>query len=105
MFAMGLIFQVPLFVVAVARAGIVSTRQLRKNRRYAIVLAALVGAALPGDAITMILETAPIVVLYEVGILVSRLLERRDRRQESARERDAAAGSPPPPPPTSPIPS
>jgi len=102
MFAMGLIFQVPLFVVAVARAGIVSTRQLRKNRRYAIVLAALVGAALPGDAITMLLETAPIVVLYEVGIVVSRLLERRDRRQERARERDAAAGSPPAPP-TSPI--
>ena len=104
MFAMGLIFQVPLFVVAVARAGIVSVRQLRKNRRYAIVLAALVGAALPGDAITMILETAPIVVLYEVGILVSRLLERRDRRRERAAERDAAASSPPPPP-TSPIPS
>lgn len=102
MFAMGLIFQVPLFVVALARSGIVSTRQLRKNRRYAIVVAALVGAALPGDAITMILETAPIIVLYEVGILVSRLLERRDRRQERARERDAAAGSPPPPP-TSPI--
>ena len=104
MFAMGLIFQVPLFVVAVARAGIVSTRQLRKNRRYAIVLAALVGAALPGDAVTMILETAPIVVLYEVGILVSALLERRDRRRERAAERDAAASTPPPPP-TSPIPS
>ncbi len=104
MFAMGLIFQVPLFVVALARAGIVSTRQLRKNRRYAIVVAALVGAALPGDAITMILETAPIVVLYEVGILVSTVLERRDRRRERAAERDAAASTPPPPP-TSPIPS
>ena len=103
MFAMGLIFQVPLFVVALARSGIVTTRQLRKHRRYAIVVAALVGAALPGDAITMILETTPIVVLYEVGILVSRLLERRDRRRERSRERDAA--STPPPPPTSPIPS
>ncbi len=104
MFAMGLIFQVPLFVVAVQRAGIISTRGLRKNRRYAIVVAALVGAALPGDAITMILETAPIVVLYEVGILVSALLDRRDRRRERARERGAAASTPPPPP-TPPIPS
>jgi sec-independent protein translocase protein TatC len=103
MFAMGLIFQVPLFVVAIARAGIVSVRQLRKNRRYAIVVAALVGAALPGDAITMILETTPIVVLYEVGILVSALLERRDRRRERAQERSAATGTPPPP--TPPIPS
>jgi sec-independent protein translocase protein TatC len=103
MFAMGLIFQVPLFVVAIARAEIVSVRTLRKNRRYAIVVAALVGAALPGDAITMLLETAPIVVLYEVGIVVAALLERRDRRRERAQERGAAAGSPPPP--TPPIPS
>jgi sec-independent protein translocase protein TatC len=103
MFAMGLIFQVPLFVVAVARAGIITTGQLRKHRRYAIVLAALVGAALPGDAVTMLLETAPIIVLYEVGILVSRLLERRDRRRERASERGGApSASPPPPPPPMP---
>ena len=48
MLAMGLIFQVPLFVVAIARAGIVTVRQLRHNRRYAIVLAALVGGAAAG---------------------------------------------------------
>jgi sec-independent protein translocase protein TatC len=99
MFAMGLIFQVPLFVVAIARAEIVSVRTLRKNRRYAIVLAALVGAALPGDAITMALETAPIVVLYEVGILVSALLARRDRRRERAAQRAGSTSAPPPPPP------
>src|SRR5579862_4010471 len=99
MFAMGLIFQVPLFVVAIARAEIVSVRTLRKNRRYAIVLAALVGAALPGDAVTMLLETAPIVVLYEVGILVSALLARRDRRRERAAQRAGPTSAPPPPPP------
>ena len=103
--AMGVIFQVPLFVVAVARAGIVTTRQLRHNRRYAIVLAALVAAALPGDAITMTLETVPIVVLYEVGILVTSLLDRRDARRERARQREAAATSTTPPPPPPPIPS
>jgi sec-independent protein translocase protein TatC len=98
MLAMGVIFQVPLFVVALSRAGIVTTRQLRHNRRYAIVLAALVAALLPGDAITMILETLPIIVLYEVGIWVSVALDRRDARRERARMR-AAAGPPPPPPP------
>jgi sec-independent protein translocase protein TatC len=101
--AMGVIFQVPLLVVAVARAGIVSVRQLRKNRRYAIVLAALVAAVLPGDAITMTLETVPIVVLYEVGILVSAMLERRDGRRERARERAEASSPPPPPPPPIPF--
>ena len=104
--AMGVIFQVPLLVVALARAEIVTTRQLRHNRRYAIVLAALVAALLPGDAITMILETLPIIVLYEVGILVCALLDRRDARRERARERAAAsprtsAAAPSPPPPRS----
>jgi sec-independent protein translocase protein TatC len=97
--AMGVIFQVPLFVVALARSGIVTTRQLRRNRRYAIVLAALVAALLPGDAITMILETLPIIILYEVGIIVSAGLERRDARRERARTRAAARSTPPPPPP------
>ena len=99
MLAMGVIFQVPLIVVAVARAGIVTTRQLRHHRRYAIVIAALVAAILPGDAITMTLETVPIVVLYEVGILVTALLDRRDARAARARDRAAASGPPPPPPP------
>jgi sec-independent protein translocase protein TatC len=97
--AMGVIFQVPLFVVALSRSGIVTTQQLRHNRRYAIVLAALVAALLPGDAITMILETLPIIVLYEVGILISAALERRDARRERARMRAAASSTPPPPPP------
>ena len=98
--AMGIIFQVPLFVVALSRAGIFTTRQLRHNRRYAIVLAGLVAALLPGDVVTMLLETLPIVVLYEVGILVSAVLDRRDARRARARERGAASTAAPPPPPT-----
>jgi sec-independent protein translocase protein TatC len=103
MFAMGLIFQVPLAVIAVSRAGIVTPRQLRKNRRYAIVLAALIAAVLPGDVVTMLLETLPIIVLYEVGILVVTVLDRRDARRARAQERTAAAAAmtPPPPPMTS----
>jgi sec-independent protein translocase protein TatC len=103
MLAMGLIFQVPLAVIAVSRAGIVTPRQLRKNRRYAIVLAALIAAVLPGDVVTMLLETLPIIVLYEVGILVVTVLDRRDARRARAQERSAAAAAmtPPPPPMTS----
>ena len=51
--AMGLIFQVPVAILAATRAGIVTPRQLRKNRRYAIVACAAVAAFLPGDAITL----------------------------------------------------
>jgi len=103
MLAMGVIFQVPLGVIAVARAGIVTPRQLRKNRRYAIVLAALIAAALPGDVVTMLLETLPIIVLYEVGILAVTALDRRDARRARAHERSTAAAAVTQPPP--PIPS
>jgi sec-independent protein translocase protein TatC len=100
---MGVIFQVPLGVIAIARAGIVTPRQLRKNRRYAIVLAALIAAALPGDVVTMLLETLPIIVLYEVGILAVTALDRRDARRARAHERSTAAAAVTQPPP--PIPS
>jgi sec-independent protein translocase protein TatC len=104
MLAMGVIFQVPLGVIAVARAGIVTPRQLRKNRRYAIVVAAAIAALLPGDVVTMTLETLPIIVLYEVGILVVAALDRRDVRRAQAHKRSASTSAPPPPPPP-PIPS
>jgi sec-independent protein translocase protein TatC len=81
MLAMAAIFQLPVAIVAAVRAGIITTRQLRHNRRIAIALAAAIAAFLPGDAITMIFETVPIVVLYEVGILVAAVLDRRDARR------------------------
>ncbi|MGA2470390.1 MAG: twin-arginine translocase subunit TatC [Solirubrobacteraceae bacterium] len=90
--AMAVIFQVPVAVVAAVRAEIVTTRQLRRGRRIAIAVAALIAAILPGDAITMILEILPIVALYEISIHVAALLDRRDRR----RARGQASGVPSP---------
>jgi len=104
MLAMGIIFQVPLGVIAIARAGIVTPKQLRKNRRFAIVLAALIAALLPGDVVTMTLETLPIIVLYEVGIFVVSVLDRRDARRARAQPHPAATSAVPPSPPP-PIPS
>jgi sec-independent protein translocase protein TatC len=98
MLAMGVIFQVPLAVVAVGRAGILTPRQLRKNRRFAIVVAAAIAALLPGDLVTMTLETLPIIVLYEAGILVVSALDRRDARRARAQEHSASSAPPPPPP-------
>jgi sec-independent protein translocase protein TatC len=88
--SMAVIFQLPVAVVAAVRAEIVTTRQLRHNRRIAIAVAAVIAAILPGDAITMILEILPIVALYEISIHVAALLDRRDRR----RARGQASGIP-----------
>jgi sec-independent protein translocase protein TatC len=104
MLAMGVIFQVPLAVVGAARAGIVTKRQLRKNRRFAVVIAALIAALLPGDVVTMTLETLPVIVLYEVGILVVAWLDRRDARRARTQQRSGSTSAPPPPPPPPPAP-
>jgi sec-independent protein translocase protein TatC len=80
--AMGLVFQVPVVILGATRVGLVTVKQLRKSRRYAIVACAAVAAFLPGDAITLILETVPLYVLYEASILVAALADRREARRE-----------------------
>jgi sec-independent protein translocase protein TatC len=69
--AMGLVFQVPVLILGATRLGLVTPRTLRKNRRYAIVACAAVAAFLPGDAITLLLETVPLYLLYEASILLA----------------------------------
>ena len=72
--ACGVVFQIPIGTLAVTRLGIVSVDQLRQNRRYAYLGCAVLAAALPGvDPITMLLETAPLIVLYEFSIVLARI--------------------------------
>ena len=75
--AMGLLFQVPVAILAVTRAGIVTPRQLRHNRRYAVLACGLVAAVLPGDAITMLLETLPLYLLFELSVVIASFSLRR----------------------------
>jgi sec-independent protein translocase protein TatC len=82
--AMGLVFQVPVVILGATRVGLVSVAQLRKSRRYALVACAAVAAFLPGDAITLVLETVPLYVLYEASILVAALANRRVAKRERA---------------------
>ncbi len=89
--AMGLLFQVPVGILAITRAGVITPRQLRHNRRYAVAACALIAAVLPGDAITMLLETVPLYLLFEVSVLLATIAERR----AGARERRNATLSEP----------
>ncbi|MDQ2632044.1 MAG: twin-arginine translocase subunit TatC [Actinomycetota bacterium] len=75
--ASGLLFQLPLAIIAVTRLGIVRVEQLTENRRYAYLVIAIVAAALPGvDPITMLIEMVPLLVLFELSILLARALGR-----------------------------
>ncbi|MCW3069431.1 MAG: Sec-independent protein translocase, TatC subunit [Solirubrobacterales bacterium] len=79
--AMGLVFQVPVGILAATRTGLVTTSQLRHNRRYAVLACGAVAALLPGDLITLALETVPLYLLFEVSLLFATIMERRQTRR------------------------
>ena len=86
--AMGLLFQIPVAILAVTRVGIVSVEQLKRNRRYAIIVIAILAMLLPGqDPVTLAFAMAPLLLLYEGSILLVSLLDRRAAR---ARAKEAA---------------
>jgi sec-independent protein translocase protein TatC len=89
--AMGLLFQVPVGILALTRAGVLTPSQLRRNRRYAVGVCALIAALLPGDAITMLLETVPLYLLFEASVLLATVVERRAKARD---ERESTVRAP-----------
>jgi sec-independent protein translocase protein TatC len=90
--AMGIAFQVPIGILAITRVGIVTPRQLRKNRRYAILVIAILAMLLPGqDPVTMLILMAPLIVLFEGSILLAALFDRRAERARAREEAEIAA--------------
>jgi sec-independent protein translocase protein TatC len=83
--AMAVVFELPLFVVGLTRMGVLTTRQLRHNRRIGYFVVACIGVALPGiDPVTTFFETIPLAILYELSIWLSVLLDRRAARAQAA---------------------
>lgn len=75
----GVSFQLPVFLFFMTKIGIVNARMLSKQRRYAILLIFVLAAILTPspDAITQTLMALPLMLLYEVGIVVSRFAEKK----------------------------
>lgn len=87
-FAFGLSFQLPVALTLLARAGLVSAAMLSKNRKYAIIIAFVAAAVLtPPDPFSQIGLGLPILLLYEVSILIAKYIERQ--RAQKERDRDA----------------
>jgi sec-independent protein translocase protein TatC len=77
MLACGAVFQMPVVILALVRLGITNAQKLRKNRRYAYLACTVIAAALPGvDPVSMILEALPLIVLYELSILLAKAFAR-----------------------------
>jgi sec-independent protein translocase protein TatC len=85
MLAMAAVFQLPIIVIALVRLGILSTARLRRERRVGYFVVACVAVALPGiDPVTTVIEAVPLVILYELSIWLSVLMERKAARMEAA---------------------
>ena len=81
--AFGFCFELPVAVVILSAMGWVSVEQLRESRPYVIVGAFVVAAIItPPDVISQVMLALPMCVLYEVGILVSRMIERSSSAAE-----------------------
>jgi sec-independent protein translocase protein TatC len=88
LFGFGAAFLLPILLMILERAGIVTREQLGKSRRYAIVAAAAVAAVLtPPDVVSMLLLLVPLYGLYEFAILAIRITHwhaaRKAKRSES----------------------
>jgi sec-independent protein translocase protein TatC len=76
--AVGIVFELPIFVLGLVRIGILSTHTLRHNRRLGYFIVAVIAVLLPGvDPVTTTFEGLPLVALYEGSIWLAVLLERR----------------------------
>jgi len=87
LFAFGVVFELPVIIFFLTKIGIVSPEFLKKKRKYAILMSFAIAAILtPPDVITQFMMAGPLILLYEVGILVSVIA--RNRKKENSTEED-----------------
>ena len=90
--AFGLIFELPVVLVFLSLVGIVTPEGLAKYRRHAIVVMAVVSAFLtPADPYTMLAMMLPMMFLYEISVIMTRVLRRRRQETERASEEGSSA--------------
>ena len=88
--AFGLTFEMPVVLVLLAKVGVVDDRSLRKNRRYAILVEAVAAAVLTPsqDAFSMLALFVPLVILYEVSIVLARIVQPKGEVRRSGEDDD-----------------
>ena len=80
----GLVFETPLVILVLAWVGILPVRVLRRYRRHAIAVMAIVSAVLtPADVVSMLLMLVPLYLLFEISVVLAGVIERRRERRAS----------------------
>jgi sec-independent protein translocase protein TatC len=78
LFAFGIVFELPVVIYFFTRIGLISAGLLREKRKYAIVINFIVAALLtPADVVSQFMMVVPLIVIYEIGIIVAMIAGRR----------------------------
>lgn len=82
LFGFGVAFLLPVLLMLLERAGLVTRKQLKSGRRYAIVVAFVIAAVLtPPDVVSQLLLAVPLVLLYEISLIAIWFTERKRARE------------------------
>ncbi len=85
--AFGIVFELPLVIFFLARLGLVTSKTLRKQRKYALLIAFMLSAFLtPPDLFTQAFMAGPLIVLYEIGIWIAAIFGIREPRKNKKQE-------------------
>ena len=83
LFAMGMVFELPIWILALVRLRVLTADKLRRNRRIGFVLVVVLAILLPTvDPVSLLFETLPLLVLFEASIWLAVLMERRWERAD-----------------------
>lgn len=80
----GIIFELPIFILFLSKIGILNVRILTANRKYAILIMFIIAAIITptGDAVTQTLTALPLLVLYEISIILVKIFNRKKQTRQ-----------------------
>jgi sec-independent protein translocase protein TatC len=88
-FASGLVFELPVIVLFLSKIGLITPKFMKKYRRHAYILLLLIaGIITPPDVFSQILVVIPLIILYEISVVISRSVERKKKKEMNDSEID-----------------
>jgi sec-independent protein translocase protein TatC len=88
MLAFGVVFELPIFILFLARMGLITHDQLKHNRKYVLILAFVAAAFLtPPDIVSQILMAVPLIVLYEISIVIAKIFGKKREADDDEDDR------------------